>query len=166
MRGGRAPAFLGGLVIVLGAVVAASCGGGDGGGKPTVAPTSTLYPRGPVSIESISPTRAALGARVTIRGSGFDLENNDVGFAHPGADPQGQHIGYLNEISSPDAKTLTFNLPDNQNVLLSACAFSQLVAGQACEAIGIILPLGDTLVFVANKYGTSNGLTLTVTPPD
>ncbi len=164
MRGGPALAFVSGLTIALSTVVAAACGGG-GGSQPTPAATATAYP-GPVSLQSISPTRAALGAKVTIRGSGFDLENNDVGFAHPEVDPQGRNIGYLNDISSPDAKTLTFNLPDNQAVLLSACAFSQLVAGQACPAIGITLPEGDTIVFVANKYGTSNGLTLTVTPSE
>jgi hypothetical protein len=165
MRGGPALAFVSGLTIALSTVVAAACGGGGGSDKPIVAATATLYPPGPVGVESISPTRAALGARVTIHGSGFALDHNDVGFAHPSADPQGQHIGYLNDISSPDAKTLTFNLPDNQNVLLGACAFSQLPADAACPAIGILLRSGDTLVFVANKYGTSNGLTLTVTSP-
>jgi hypothetical protein len=163
MRSGSTLAVAVGVFIVLGAVISSGCGGG--GGKPTVATTTPGYSSRPVSIEGISPSRAPLGGRVTIRGSGFSLKNNDVGFAHPDVDPQGQDIGYLNGIASVDAKTLTFNLPDNQGVLLAACAFSQSAPGAACPDVGITLPFGDSVVFVANEYGSSNGVTLTVTSP-
>lgn len=124
------------------------------------------YPRTPgvqaVVLERVSPTTVPLGAAVTIHGSGFSAEDNDIAFGNPAINFQGRHRGYLNGISSPDGMTLSFSLPDNDNVLLAACAFSQLGPNEACEDIGLHLPLGESEVAVINENGESNTVTLTV----
>lgn len=127
----------------------------------TPAPDATT-PGRDVVIDSISPSGGPLGSEAVLHGSGFTPEENDIGFTHPEIDFQGQDTGYLNGVSSPDDETLRFNLPDNDGVLLSACAFSQLGPDGACPAIGIFLPLGETEVFVVNERGESNRVTFSV----
>jgi hypothetical protein len=142
-------------LAILSAWVSAGCGDDGAPASPTEG----------VVIESISPASASLGAEVVIRGSGFAAENNDVGFTNPEIDFQGRHTGYLNGLPSSDGKTLRFNLADNENVLLAACAFSQLKTNEACPDIGLLLPLGDSEVIVTNENGTSNSVTISVTGP-
>lgn len=125
-------------------------------------PRSTLTPQA-VVVESISPSSARVGADVVVRGSGFTATNNDVAFSTQQIDFQGRHAAYLNGVASPDGKTLRFRLPDNENVLLSACAFSQLKTNEACPAIGMLLPAGDVEVSVINDNGTSNSVAFSVT---
>ncbi len=128
-------------------------------------PRSTL-PSQTVVVESISPSSGPLGAEVIVRGSGFATTNNDVGFSNPTIGFQGRNTAYLNGLSSPDGRTLRFSLPDNDNVLLSACAFSQLKPNEACPAIGILLPTGDSEFFVINQNGKSNSVIFSVSGSD
>jgi hypothetical protein len=76
-----------------------------------------------ILIESTSLSSGLLGTEVIIRGKNFTPSNNDITFTSPKINFQGRSTGYLNGIASPDGKTLRFNLPDNNNVLLSACPF-------------------------------------------
>lgn len=117
-----------------------------------------------VFIEDISPSSGFLGAEVTIVGSGFTLSNNDIAFNHNKINYQGRNTAYLNNIPSKDGKTLRFNLPDNNNVLLSACPYSQMKEDEICPDIGINLPYGNVKIFVINKNGMSNSVSFTVTP--
>lgn len=133
-------------------------------GSDGAQPSSTLSPQA-VGIESISPPSGPLGTEVVIRGSGFTSVENDVGFSNPKIDFQGQHTGYLNGLSSPDGRTLRFRLPDNDDVLLSACAFSQLKSNEECPDIGLLLPTGESEVFVINQNGKSNTVTFSVSGP-
>jgi len=143
-------------IAVLTAGLASACGSDGEEVDPTALPQGVV-------LASISPSSGPLGVEVVLSGSGFTAENNDVGFVHPEIDFQGQHTGYLNGLSSPDGTTLRFSLPDNDNVLLGACAFSQLGPDEACEAIGLLLPAGGSAIFVVNENGTSNSVFFTVT---
>ena len=133
-------------------------------GSDNAQPRSTMPPQA-VVVESISPSSAPLGTEVVIHGSGFTSANNDVGFGNPKINFGGQHAAYLSGLSSPDGTTLRFRLPDNQRVLLGACALSQLKPGEGCPSIGISLPTGDSEVFVVNQNGRSNSVTLSVSGP-
>lgn len=105
-------------------------------------------------LESLEPTSGTIGTEIVIRGSGFDIHNNDIAFSHPQINFQGSHTAYLNSVPSPDGKTLRFTLPD----VLGACAFSQMRPGEACPSIGLGLPSGTITVSVVNRHGWSNGL--------
>lgn len=111
-----------------------------------------------VVLENISPSSGPFGTAVTIRGSGFTANTNDVGFTNPKISYQGRHTAYLSGLASSDGKTLRFSLADT----LGACAFSQLKTNEACEAIGLLLPAGESEVFVVNENGRSNSVTFTV----
>lgn len=100
---------------------------------------------------------------MVIRGSGFTSTDNDVAFRYP-ISAQEQQTAYLNQLSSSDGKTLRFSLPDNEGVLLGACAFSQLKTNEACPSIGYQLPTGDSEVLAINKNGESNSVLFTVLP--
>ena len=126
--------------------VSVACGSGPSGSPQAVV------------LESISPSSGPFGTAVTIRGSGFTAANNDVGFTNPKISYQGRQTAYLNGLCTADGKTLRFSLADT----LGACAFSQLKPSEACPAIGLLLPTGDSGVFVANENGTSNSVTFTV----
>ena len=126
---------------------------------------STALPPQTVVLESISPSSGPLGTAVVIRGSGLTPTNNDVGFRNPKIGYGGRNTAYLKELSSPDGKTLRFSLPDNDNVLLGACAFSQLKPNEACPDVGILLPTGDSEMFVINENGESNSVTFAVAGP-
>ena len=115
-----------------------------------------------VVLESISPPSGPMGTKVIIRGSGFTSANNDIAFAHPKINFQGRNTAYLNRLSSPDGTTLSFNIPDNNNVLLGACAFSQLKTNEVCPDIGILLHKGTVQISVVNENGRSNSVKFTV----
>ena len=135
-----------GVWIVLGAWLVAGCG--DGGADGLV-------------LERISPPSGAIGVEVTLHGSGFADEGNDVGFRNEQIEFQGRHVGYVGPLPSPDGRTIRFTLTDT----LGACAFSQLATNEACPGIGLPLPAGPSEVFVVNSNGESEGVTFTVTEP-
>lgn len=147
------------LCAALGVWLASACG--SDGSQP-----ASERPPESVVLESISPSSGPLGTEVTLQGSGFTAASNDVAFRNPKIDFQGRDTAYLNGLSSPDGKTLRFRQPDNESVLLGACAFSQLKTNEACPAIGILLPTGDSEIFVVNENGTSNSVTFAVSGPD
>ena len=154
MRKKAALVALPALSLAVSAWLSMACGSDAG------QPGSPLSPSA-VAIESISPSSGPPATTVTIRGSGFTRANNAVAFSNPSIDYQGRNTAYWNELSSPDGKTLRFTLPDT----LSACAFSQLATNEECPAIGILLPTGDSEIFVINEIGTSNSLTYNVSGP-
>lgn len=127
----------------------------------TPTPIATPTPKGQtiqVIIESIAPSSGSLGTEVAIQGSGFTLDNNDIGFAHKDINFQGSNTAFINDVTSPDGKTLRFTLP----YLLGACAISKVPPNAACPDIGLVLSKGDTQIFVVNKNGTSNRVAFTV----
>lgn len=63
---------------------------------------------------------------------------------------------------SPDGKTLRFRLPDNEDVLLGSCAFSQLGPNEECPGSGYLLPPGDIQISVLNGRGESNRMAFEV----
>jgi hypothetical protein len=107
-------------------------------------------------MQSISPTSASYGTQITITGTGFDPENNDIGFTKvrkEGMDSQYVN-GYINNVPSRDGKTLVFELPQSVGV----CAFSTMEPGDVCIEIALMLDEGEYEVFVVNKNGASNRL--------
>lgn len=132
------------------------------GFKVDIEVTGPIEALGQVTIVSMAPLSGSLGEGVTIYGSGFTPNNNDIAFTSDKIKFRGRNTAYLNGIVSPDGKTLRFNLPDNNNVLLGACAFSQMKANEACPDIGIELPTGSVQISVVNKNGTSNSVTIVV----
>lgn len=122
----------------------------------------SAFPPPRVIIDSISPTSGVLGSEVTIHGSGFTAEGNDVVFSSVDTESRGPSTLYLNGLSSSDGTTLRFRLPDNEDVLLLSCAFSQLGPNEECPASGYELPTGDSRISIFNEAGESNSLVFTV----
>ena len=112
----------------------------------------------PPAIETVISTEGVTGSYIVIEGSGF-TESNDIAFVSPAAVGQFK-VGYINRISSPDGRTLRFTIPE----LLSACASSRLEKNEACPAIGIIPPQGETEIWVVNKNGESNKKKFKIVP--
>lgn len=111
------------------------------------------------SIAGISPSSGVHGTRITITGEGFDLQNNDIGFTKMGKDIHTTYtIGYVNNVPSPDGKTLVFELPQHVGV----CAFSTMEPDVVCIEIALLLEAGDYEVFVVNKNGMSDAKPFTI----
>jgi hypothetical protein len=108
-------------------------------------------------ISGFSPSSAAYGATITITGSGFDLQNNDISFVKQG-DTGADHIGYVNNVPSKDGKTLVFQLPQYVGV----CPHS-IEADRPCIEIALVLEEGEYEIFVLNKDGKSNSMMFTIT---
>lgn len=140
--------FVVGLAMVA-ALVGAACAGGA-----ETAPENTDA----VRIDSIEPDHGTIGTEVTIRGSGFDLEN-DVGIVLPNSDHW--QTGFINDVleDDPAGTILRFKIPE----LLGACAFSQADpnANTACPSIGLVLPVGEVELAVYNRNGTSQPVRFT-----
>ncbi len=109
-------------------------------------------------IESISPSSGTVGTEVTIKGSGFHSNNNEIHFdcgekAHCFYSKEiidGERItssdAVLESISSPDGKTLTFVIPE---VLKST--FGEW-----------FLPIGEIEIRVAHSGYASNSVKFTL----
>jgi len=135
------------LGVATGFLAAFACGGDNEGLSRSTSPTAVL-------IESISPSSGTIGTEVTIRGSGFTSDNNDVAFTHEDISFEGRNTAYLNGLASPQGNTLRFALPE----VLGACAFSQMKADEVCPSIGIPLPAGNLTIAVVNRNGSSNSV--------
>jgi len=111
-------------------------------------------------ISSISPSSATYGATITIAGSGFDLQNNDIGFVKVKHDDNNSsdHIGYVNNVPSKDGKTLVFQLPQDVGV----CPHS-IESDMPCITIALVLEEGEYEIFVLTKDGKSNSMLFTIT---
>jgi DNA-binding CsgD family transcriptional regulator len=103
-------------------------------------------PQGPARIESISPGSGTIGTQVVIRGSGFDVSGNDIGFTLGAGG-----TAYQSGVPSPDGATLRFKLQDT----LGACAMSQV---DLCPSIGLPLPAGELKVAAYSRNGISNAV--------
>src|SRR3989344_5616483 len=55
-------------------------------------------------IKGITPDQAPIGAKISIYGSGFTVEKNSIQF--------GDGFAYINNLASPDGKTIRFSLPE------------------------------------------------------
>ncbi len=108
----------------------------------------------PPVIASIEPSSGTIGTEIVIQGTGFDPLYNDIAFSHPQIQFGGRNTAYLNEIPSPDGKTLRFVLPD----VLGACAFSQMQPREVCPSIGLPMPVGTIAISVINRRGQSNAV--------
>lgn len=111
-------------------------------------------------IESITPSQGSIGTNLKIEGKGF-TSNNDVAFRLAQVS-EGREIGYASNIASSDTTTLTFVLPE----ALGVCAYSQMTDDTACSAIALLLPQGETDIWVINKNGESNKMKLRILPSD
>lgn len=104
-----------------------------------------------VIIESIAPAFGPIGTEITITGSGFSTDENDVGFKLS-EETSGFTTGYILPVKSPDSRTLTFKLPE----ALSACPIATAPPETACPAIALMLPKERVELFVVNEIGQSN----------
>jgi hypothetical protein len=117
------------------------------------------------AITAIQPDAGVIGTKVIITGAGFTARDNNVAFRlEPEDGPERFKVGYINNLISPDGKTIEFIVPE----VLGACAFPlpENKGGPivGCPAIGILFKPGtDTYpVFVVNQNGTSNSINFTV----
>lgn len=99
-------------------------------------------------IERISPAEASIGTEISVIGSGFTATSNSLQF--------GAGFAYINNLTSPDGKTIMFVLPesfDTCNPDGNICAefLSRPIPGQTYE------------VTVINTNGRSNSVKFTVT---
>ena len=123
-----------------------------------MAPSPTQFKPSSVIIESISPSSASIGNNITIHGSGFTLNNNDIAFTSPQKNFNRWNPSYLSRVYSQDGKTLSFSLPET----LGACAYSRMEQNETCPLIGLSLPKGTIQISVINKNGISNSITFTI----
>jgi hypothetical protein len=108
---------------------------------------SACSPTGPSStpvLLSITPTTAAIGDAITIRGSGFVASGNSIKIG----------AGYLHGVATSDSTSLRFPLPS----ALTPCPPST----QICVALALLLAPGTHQVSVINAHGASNELPLQV----
>jgi hypothetical protein len=121
------------------AIVLFAVAGCDGG--PSRRPSS---PSPAPVLTSMTPSQAAVGDSITLKGSGFAAKDNGIKIGS----------GYLNGVASTGAASLTFILPS----ALSACP----PGTEVCIALAIPVTPGAYQVAVVNTDGTSNTLPLQV----
>ncbi len=103
-------------------------------------------------IERIEPSQGFPGTVITIYGSGFTREGNDVEFVHEDLTFNQDNTAYHQSLPSADGKSITFTLPE----YLTTWAPSQPNGGG--HDIAISLPRGEVQISILNKYGRSNFL--------
>jgi hypothetical protein len=128
------------VLAVIGMAALGACGGGDDDDSP-------------VHVDSVTPSSGTIGDEIVIRGRGFDLTNNDVGFYPSGLTGWGDSA-FITHVPSADGKTLRVELEDT----LGACPESQT---GGCEDIGLPLPAGEIGIAVYSQAGTSNRVSFT-----
>ena len=126
-------------LAALGCTFAASCAAAG------LAPSAGAAPP---SVDRLTPLSGAVGATVTIQGSGFAAENNIVKFGP----------GYIRNLPSSDGTTVRFTVPDG----LDMCSPNP---GGPCPGAYPRVSPGDYPVAVMSQGETSNNVTFTVTGP-
>jgi hypothetical protein len=101
-------------------------------------------PSGAPVLASITPSQAAVGDGITLKGSGFSARNTGVRIG----------TGYLNAVTPASDTAIVFSLP----AALSACP----PGSEVCIALAIPVTPGTYPVSVVNANGTSNALSLQV----
>lgn len=120
-------------LVLAAALAVAGCG------------SSPAEPTAPPTITQVQPASAAVGATVTIVGTGFTEDSNTVELGN----------GYIAKLSTDDPTTLRFTVPE----WLNPCP----PTGQACIAVIFPLQPGSYSVVVTNAHGRSNMATVQVT---
>jgi len=112
-----------------------------------------------VRIDSISPASGTpIDTTVTLIGTGFSKENNDIGITWKTPQESQYTMGYINQIKSADGRVITFPLPSAVGV----CPFSNTDKDIVCIELALILPNQELEIFVLNKGGESNRVKFTV----
>ena len=101
-------------------------------------------PSGAPALISITPSQAAVGDAITLRGSGFAATDNAIKIGE----------GYLHGVAAAGMASLTFTLPP----ALTPCP----PGTQACIALALLVTPGEYQVSVVTPKGASNALTLRV----
>ena len=123
---------------------------GDGGQSATLILDVVSKPS-VLSISTISPTVAQVGASVTLMGIGFAPTGNRLRFVRA-ANPDLRGVSAT--LDSSDSGTFAFNVPD---LVCVECP-----NGDACPTVCFPLSPGEYLVAVENDNGLSNSLSFLV----
>ena len=110
-------------------------------------------------IDRIEPDQGFPGTIITIHGSGFTREGNDVEFVHENLTFNQNNTAYHQNLPSPDGKSITFTLP----VFLADWAPSHNGPG---PDIAISLPTGEVQISILNKNGRSSSLEFIIKEAD
>ncbi|MDO9574516.1 MAG: hypothetical protein Q7I94_05930, partial [Candidatus Contubernalis sp.] len=100
------------------------------------------------------------GTIITIHGSGFAREGNDVEFVHEDLSFNQDNTAYHQNVPSPDGKSITFTLPE----FLASWASSQKNGGG--PDIGLSLPKGEVKISILNRDGRSNSFNFIIKEAD
>jgi hypothetical protein len=103
-----------------------------------------------ISVSAVSPDVGAIGSHVTVTGAGFTPDGNIVELVKTA---NATFAGLIGRLSSADAKTLTFDIPDS---LLPRCFFI------GCALPNIPLSPGSYQLSVMNASGMSNSVSFVV----
>jgi hypothetical protein len=124
-------------LIVIGCALLASCAASSVG--PTASGAAP-------SLSQVAPLTGAVGASVTVRGSGFASTNNTVKFGR----------GYIRNLDSPDGTPIRFTVPGG----LDLCPPDSITL---CPGAYPPVTPGDYSIAVMTGGETSNSVTFTVT---
>lgn len=106
----------------------------------------TGNPAGPSpTVARLAPESVAVGATVTITGSGFKATDNAIKI----------NGGYLRDLSSSNGTTITFTLPENMDMC------PPFTNGPCIQSAMIVAP-GEYSLSVMTRDGTSNSTKLVV----
>lgn len=130
---------------------------------PTLPPATSSPPTSPVtgapslSLSSVSPNPASIGAKVTLFGSG--LESNQNVLILDGKDT----LFYDSASAASSNTSFTFTLPSTY-VVSGSCTPPTLAANEsfACDPVALAITLGTHTLAVQNENGTSNALSFIV----
>ena len=122
----------------------------------------TVQPTGALSIISVTPNPVAVGSVVTITGRGFDTAPDNTVFFAGGAISGIAATGSIAVTCTTDPtcvggirQTMTFTVP---SAIGPYCA-----PGMACPEYVRLITSGDYTLYVQNRYGTTNTVSIAVT---